>query len=146
MSPQNIGILIILRYGHSKNNKHRERLCLKPPYLPKDKSSKRSSVVINHRPPPPAEVSSTREDALVSGEDTRSCHHTRIHFVTKYHTSHLFLYGSIHLPKNHFLSPKSNTPLPSFPLLRWHLSVNSNLPQKITPFPLDISHTYIRCT
>lgn len=144
MSPQNIGILIILRYGHSKKKTtNTGRDFAWTPLLPKDKSSKRSSVVINH---PPGSFINQGTLALVSGKDTRSCHHTQIHFVTKYHTSRLFLYGSIHLPKNHFLSPKSNTPLPSFPLLRWHLSVNSNLPQKITPFPLGISHTYIRCT
>ena len=52
MVPQicRFGVLIIVRCGHLKNSKCRKRLSLNSPFLLKDRSSKRSSVVINSLP------------------------------------------------------------------------------------------------
>ena len=56
-----IGILIILISRPLKNSKCREKLSLNSHYLPKDRLSKRSTIVINDKFPP-LRISSARED------------------------------------------------------------------------------------
>lgn len=73
------GIRIILSWRHLKNSKHKERLSLNSPYLPKDRSSKNTSTVIN-----PGQGSFINQERLtfITEEEIRSWHHSHRHFVT----------------------------------------------------------------
>lgn len=73
-------ILTILNCRHTKNSKYSERLSLTSPQLPKDRSSKKDTIVINTFLLPPQGVSLTKGDWLFITEETRrqqytqSCH------------------------------------------------------------------------
>lgn len=65
--------LITLRWGHLKDSKCSQKLSLNAPYLSKDRSSKRNTVVIN---PLPGNFIHDRRVTFVTGEKTKSHHHT----------------------------------------------------------------------
>ena len=111
MPAQNMSFrnLIILSYKRLKNN-CRVMVSLNSPYLPKDRSSKRNSIVIN---PLPRSFIHQRRLPFIMGEETRSRHHTNTHFVTKCHTPQSILRAHSSF-QNHLLSPKRPTRPPSF--------------------------------
>lgn len=80
------GILITLS-SRRLNSKYRERLSLSSLHLSKDRSSKRSSIVIN---PLLESFISQERSTLTTKEETRSLYHTQTKFVTNYLTSYLF--------------------------------------------------------
>lgn len=126
-------ILLILIWGHLKNSKYSERLSLNSLHLPKDKSSKRNSIVIN-----PLPGSSTNHGRLthITGEESEVN-------PTPDKVGHIPLICSFKGPfillKNQFPSPKiMNIPLPLF-LLRWYLILNSEPPWGIIHCSPEIS-------
>lgn len=121
-----------------KNRKFRERLfwtsliCLK---TENPKGTQLSSVSSPR-------VSSTREDWLITREESKSRHHTQTNFITNYYTSYLFCRPFI-FPKNHVLSPERPTSSP-LSLLRWYLMLEP--PGGVTHFPLGFFPVYIMYT
>lgn len=80
-----------------KQQVQREAFSELPVYPPKVRSSKMISFVIN---PFPRIFINQGRWTLITGEEWRSWHHTQTHFVTSYHTSHLFF---SHLAHSSFL-------------------------------------------
>lgn len=104
----------ILSCWHLENNKWRKRLSLTYLYLPKDRSSKRSSVVIYI---PSLEILSTRENGRLSERDTTLRLHDKLsQLLCSLLRAHLSFLKIIY------------SPLRS---LRWNLILNSKLPQTV---------------
>ena len=95
------GILIILNHRHLKYSKCEERLSLNSLYLPKNRTSKRNSIVTNAL----LEVLSQERRLDV---DTTLRHTLSQTVITPVFSSR----GPFTFPKNHFVSPKR----PMFPL------------------------------
>lgn len=69
IAPQNMLLWhIILSHGHLKNSKSGERLSLNSPYLPKDSSSRSSSIVIG----PHLQFHQQGRLTVIPGQDSRS--------------------------------------------------------------------------
>lgn len=121
MPPQNIllwCILLILSWVHLKNSKYKEWLSLNSLHLPKDRGSKRNSVVIN--PLPRSFINQGR--LILITEETQSQHQIQTNFVTNDRTYHLFSKGPFIFPQDHLFSPKWPTSPTSSPILRQHIS------------------------
>lgn len=74
-----IGVLVTVSCRHLKNSKCRKRLSLNFPYVPRDRSSKRNSLIIN-----------PLLGSFITDKETTGQHFTQISSVTNSHTSHLF--------------------------------------------------------
>lgn len=81
-------ILILLNCRHLKEVDARRGFLWTPSICQKIDPPEKNAIVINFLSS--QEVSSTREDWLITVKETRSWHHSQTNFVTKYHISHLF--------------------------------------------------------
>ena len=106
-----VGILIILISRPLKNSKCREKLSLNSHYLPKDRLSKRNTIVINLI----LDILPSRENWLLQGK------RLEIHVMLRHTLSQAIMplicssKGPFIFPKNHLLSPKkpaSSLPFP----------------------------------
>ena len=91
------------------------------PYLPKDKSSKRNSVIMDS---PSRSFIDQERLTLFTGEETRSGQHSQANFLPNYHTFHLFQGPSSFL-KLLFTLFQETYILPPHFLLRWYLILYS---------------------
>lgn len=95
----------ILSCRHLKNSECRKRLSLNLPYVPRDRSSKKSSLIKN-----------PLLGRFITGVETTGQHYSQRSFVTNSRTSHLsFSKIPFTFPKNQWLSPKKSIFPLSFP-------------------------------
>lgn len=106
-----------------------ERLSLNFLCLPKHRSFKRNATVINLLP-----SSFINQTHLVTGEETRSLHHsqTNCHKLSYLPSiilrAHFSLLKTIHFPQEVYISP-------SFPYSTWQFTLHSKLPGELLIFP-----------
>lgn len=103
------GILVILSCSHLKNSRCREKLSLSFPYLPKGRSCRRNTLVINMNPLLGGFSSQGRW--LLAGEETSQLDKlSQVETPPVSSSKGLFV-----LPNNHFLCPKRPTSSLPFP-------------------------------
>lgn len=94
------------------------------PYLSKDKSSKRNSIVTNPRKKP-----SAREDYYITGQETKNWHHSQTDFVTPVTPPMYSPKGPLVFPsfvkKSIYCALRASTSSSLLFLLRWSLILNS---------------------
>lgn len=102
-------ILIMLSCRHSKNSKYGYRISLNSPHLPKERSSKRNSTVINH-------LWEFHQTGKIGSCHKRGDQTSTVCHKLSYLPSILLRVWFI-FPKNHLLSCKRPTFLLPFPYL-----------------------------
>lgn len=131
-----VSVWISLSCRPLKNSKYKESFSLNFLYLPNDRASKRTSVVVD---PVPGSFINQGRWTLTTGEETRKTLSQTI-IPPVYSAKGPFVF-----PENHLLSPKRPVPfLPFFVKIVFNL--NSRLPLGVTHFYLGISHAYMRYT
>lgn len=135
------GILINLSCRYLEISKVRNKLSLNSPYLPKDRSSKRNSIVKSFLP---WSFINNGRLTLVIGEKIRSQGHTQI-LSQLLHLPSILVRALSSFLKINTLQWVAYIPPPLCPL-RWHLSVNCKPHGGVTHFSLDIFYVYIRYT
>ena len=126
-------MLIILSCRYLKSGTCRKGLSLNIPYLPKDRSPKKNSVVINGL----LRVSSTRKDCLLLQERRLEVNTTSRQTLSQ--TIIPPTYSStkpIHLTPKTFILPQEAYISTLLSTLRWYVSPNSKASQEVTHFSL----------
>lgn len=87
------GMLITSNWTHLGYSKFREKPSMNFPYLCKERTFKKNSVIMN---PPPMNLTNQERSTCIMEEETGGWHHAQTHFATGFH---LFFWGITHFSK-----------------------------------------------